>query len=517
MQLVLSSGNSVGCSAFTAAVLLLLAGCASVPEPAPVPVGPTEFENVTEASCIKSSGGTSCAWSDYNGDGFPDVMTANGLFRNNGNGTFALVDTGPRGEGIWADFDNDGRLDFFTATGAGAMHRNLGNDSFEAVPFPGNPHPAMPRAACADADSDGWLELYLTTYETKFGGPIHHDLFYKGSDGGALQTPVSLTGDVGWAARGANWADFDNDGDVDLYVSNYRLMPNQLWVNDGRGAFEDQAKARGVYGVATAGREPASAYYPAYEYTGHTIGSCWGDLNNDGNLDLVVVNFSHPPAFQNRIQVCINSGPPGYTFTNINAANAAGIYWQESYAKGSLGDYDNDGDLDLYVTTVYPRDRGDLFENDGTGKFTAVGDAKNLRTPHSYQVAWADFDSDGHLDLFVADRLFRNKGNRHNWVKIKVQGGAGSNHAAIGARVRLTAGELVQIREVCGGNSANQDPLTLHFGLGDFSGRAKVEVWYPSGKYLTKKLKPGETHVLEERRAGKKAGVPRSTVSGIAH
>ncbi len=211
-----------------------------------------------------------------------------------------------------------------------------------------------------------------------------------------------------------------------------------------------------------------------------------------------MVNFSHPPKFQNRVQVQINDGPPDYTFTDINLDAAAGIYWQESYAKGALGDYDNDGDLDLYITTVYKDDRGDLFENDGTGRFTPVGDRRGVRTDVSYQVAWVDYDNDGDLDLLTDGRLFRNQGNRHAWLKVRAVGGAGSNRSAVGTRLRISAGDLVQIREVAAGNSGNQEPLIQHVGLGRWSGRVTVEAFFPSGRYLRRKADPRTTVVMDE-------------------
>ena len=88
------------------------------------------------------------------------------------------------------------------------------------------------------------------------------------------------------------------------------------------------------------------------------------------------------------------------------------IHWTESYAKGALADYDNDGDLDLYITAVYQGDKGTLFENDGTGKFKDVGEATGTRTGHSYQIAWADYDNDGFQDLMVQGKLLRNPWQR---------------------------------------------------------------------------------------------------------
>jgi hypothetical protein len=484
-------------------VLAVTAGFAyAAPDPGAKPAAPV-FEDVSEAAGLTGvSAGNTCAWADYNDDGWVDVQVGGKLFRNR-EGVFSLVSL-PKGcgEGVWADIDNDGRLDIVTVQGKGAVFRNAGPDRFELLHTIGLPFSARPRVACADANNDGRIDLFVTNYESKFGGPIYRDYLFVAQADGSLGPATTLT-DACWTARGANWADFDNDGDQDLYVSNYRLMPNALWLNDGSGTFTDQAKARGVYGDATAGKERASKYYPTYEYTGHTIGSCWGDLDNDGNLDLVVVNFSHPPKWQNRVQVALNSGPPAYTFTNRNKANAAGVYWQESYAKGALGDYDNDGDLDLYLTTVYPRDKGDLFQNQGDGTFKAVGDTLGLRTPYSYHVAWIDYNNDGSLDLMVAGKLWRNPGFGRAWLKVRVRGGAGSNGAAIGARVKVSAGARTQIREVSGGNSGNQDPLLLHFGLADWpvDKPVKLEVAFPSGKRSTRQVTPCKTCTVEEKDA----------------
>lgn len=442
------------------------------------------FTEVTDSSGLQGlSPGRTCACVDMDGDGYVDIMTTAGLFQNDGSGSFKRLDV-PGSEGIWADLNNNGRPDFLSLAGKGRILLNEGGGSFKPMPFAGNPLPARPRAACADADGDGWVDVFITNYEEKFGGPIRRDLLFFNAGDGSFRAPVTLTDD-GWAARGANWADFDNDGDQDLYVSNYRLMPNALWVNDGRGTFTDQARQRGVYGDARAGKQPASKWYSAYEYTGHTIGSSWGDLNNDGYLDLVVVNFSHPPTFQNRVQICINSGPPDYTFSNRNRDAKAGIYWQESYAKAALADVDNDGDLDLYITTVYPRDSGELFENDGSGTFTPVGKQLGVRLKKSYQVNWIDVDNDGHMDLLVGGRLFRNSGSGFNWIKVRSVGGAGSNHSAIGARITVTAGDRTQIREVSAGNSGNQDPFVAHFGLATHQGPVTVRVRFPSGRIAT--------------------------------
>ena len=456
------------------------------------------FEDVTDQSGVSGSDSMS-AWADYDNDGFTDLMLGNILFHNNGDGTFTKIKsaTRPVGPGVWADFDNDGFLDFFRTSGAGELFRNKGNGEFEKIATSLNPVAKSRASAWGDADGDGNIDLLVTNYEDWEKNISYPNVICRNTGNGSFSPPGKLRKDFFWRSRGANWADFDNDGDLDFYISNYRLMPNELYVNDGKGNFDEQAKTHGVAGNSD-DKPTIKGKWP-YKSHGHTIGSCWGDLNNDGFLDLVVVNFSHQPVYQDRPMVMINNGPPHYTFTDINKKAAAGIYWQESYAKGALGDYDNDGDLDIFITTVYKGDKGTLFENDGTGKFKDVGEQTGTKADYrSYQVAWADYDNDGDLDLLTGGRLFRNKGNDNSWLKVKVVGGAGSNTAGIGARVTVIAGENSYIREIEGGNSGNQNDLVAHFGLGNWKDKVTVKIRFPSGKVGNWTAKPSVTLIAKE-------------------
>ncbi len=486
-------------SAFAVCLLASLGACRSAPDIVAAPPVPDElvgtFVNVIAESGLSGSGFS--AWGDYNNDGHADVVVGSKLYRNNGNGAFTHVESFAGGDGVWADYDNDGLIDFYCVVEEGRLIRNLGDDEFEDVLIPPNPEKMSRAAAWADANNDGHVDLYVTNYET-WPPDAFADLMYINNGDGTFAEPVRYPPKWKWRARGVNWCDFDNDGDQDFYVSNYRLQPNQFWVNDGQGNFTDEAKQRGVHGIDDDRHINASKDTPKYNANGHTIGSCFGDVNGDGHMDLVVINFAHGAKYQDRTMVCINSGPPAYTFTNTNIDAKAGIHYQESYAKGALGDYDNDGDLDLYITTVYSGDNGTLFENDGAGHFTDVGEKSGTRGCNSYGLAWVDYDNDGDLDLHSGGKLLRNLGNNNAWIKIKVVGNGKSNRVGIGSRITVTAGDKTYIREIQAGNSGNQNEPFAHVGLGRHEGRVNIKVRFPSGKVVTKRAHPRQVVEMRE-------------------
>lgn len=321
---------------------------------------------------------------------------------------------------------------------------------------------AEPRAGCRlkSAKRDNGTistDCYLTDaiYRNKGNGSF--DLVWKTE--GKLQP-----------ARGITAADFDEDGDLDVYVSNYRLEPNLLWRNNGHGKFEDVAVEFGVAGDGELGA------------WGHTIGSCWGDLDNDGRFDLFVGNFSHPPTYQDRPKFLKNLGPD-QQFHFEDKSAGAGLRWQESYASPTLGDFDNDGLLDLFFTTVYPGDKSVLYRNVGDWRFEDASATAKVDEPTTYQAAWADFNNDGWFDLLTGGKLFRNPGGQGHWLKVQLQGRGKINRAAIGAQVRIRAGQQILTRQVEGATGqANQNDLTLHFGLGAQADPVTLEIRWPDGK-----------------------------------
>jgi hypothetical protein len=323
------------------------------------------------------------------------------------------------------------------------------------------------------------MDLYVGGYEDWDAGITYPDMILMNEKGTAFRLAWS---EVRFRARGVTACDFDQDGDLDVYVSNYRLQPNVLWLNDGTGKFEDVAAAYNALGTS-----------PGFD-GGHSIGAAWGDFDNDGTFDLFVGNFAHVDSRGDQ--------PKSRFLRNLGAAKAyafedrgtCGVFYQESYASSSAGDYDNDGDVDLFFTTVYEtasfgrKNNPVLFRNDGGFAFAdATSAAKLTSLPPTYQAAWADFDHDGDLDLVTAGKLFENQAANGHWLEVRLLGdGSTVNRSAIGAQVRITLPDGTLTRHVeAGTGEGNQNDLVLHFGLGLHAKPVSLEVLWPKGTTQT--------------------------------
>lgn len=420
--------------------------------------------DVTEAVGLKGMSGAEAAWGDFDNDGWVDLCAGGEVWRNEQGKRFTRV-AQVGGPAIWGDYDNDGFLDLFCYQ-TGKLYRNIKGKEFKEVKFPPRPMKVSIGAVWGDFDGDGFLDVYLAGYEAGDGYQPH--AIYRNQGDGTF-TEVWRTKEKFQPGRGVTAADFNEDGHLDIFVSNYRLEANNLLLNDGKGKFSDVAKTYGAAGNLRQG------------WYGHTIGSAWGDLDNDGLLDLFVGNFSHPPEWQDRSQFLRNRGPKHkYHFEDMT--RTAKLRWQESYASPTLGDYDNDGLLDLYFTTVYPGDKSVLYRNRGQWKFEEIKDAAGLTLPQTYQAAWADFDNDGQLDMITGGKLFRNPGTSNHWLKVRLEGAGKVNRSSIGAQVRVRLDKQTLTRQVEGATGqGNQNDLTMHFGLGSHKAPVRLEVRWPDG------------------------------------
>ncbi|MBM3325571.1 MAG: T9SS type A sorting domain-containing protein [Calditrichaeota bacterium] len=439
------------------------------------------FVNVNqEAHCRTFS---KCAWGDYDNDSWDDLLCDGRFLLRNREGQFfedvseraGIVANNPGGGGVWGDFDNDGWLDFYSTNhdlnGEDRLYRNNGDGTFSFVNEQfdiRNGRNPTEASGWGDADNDGSLELYVANSE-RWIDDNHQEywpdrLYYYAAEFGIF---VDITAQTGIAdrrlyGRGVAWCDFDFDGDQDIYISNYRLHPNFLLVNQGSLRFRDEAFARNVQGVAVQG------------YFGHTIGSTWGDYDNDGDFDLFVGNLAHPRFlwFSDKCMLYRNNGAPNWDFTDVR--EAAGVKYDETASSPAWGDYDNDGWLDLFVTSVYEGRQPYLYRNCGDGTFENVNYEAGFHQKcyNSWGVAWCDYDQDGDLDVAIGGPhggLFRNESQNVNWWLQLTLRGTRSNKFGIGSRITVNGDAYrTQVRQIEGGTGTGgcQNSLTQHFGLG---------------------------------------------------
>jgi len=471
----------------------------------------TRIQNGDIASDVGNSFG--CAWGDYDQDGNGDLIVGSGfgqtnrLYHNNGNGSFARITTGKivnepadADAVVWGDYDNDGDLDLFVSNfmtpANDFFYRNEGDGTFVKIiqgPWVNDSSPGV-GAAWADYDADGFLDLYVANTQGQ------NDFLYH-NNGNATMTRIT-TGPIpsssGWST-GCAWADYDGDGNLDLLVAN-SAPSGQL----GENEFQFHNNGNGTFTRITTG--------PAVNDGGHSDGVAWGDYDNDGDLDLFVGD-----GLGENNRLYRNDGPNGF----VRITDGAIVNDGGNSISAAWGDYDNDGYLDLFVAN----DLGEnnfLYHNEGEGTFSKVVDGPVVNDGGaSWGCAWADFDNDGDLDLFVANGgadaatpppaepsfLYRNDGGTNSWFLVRLTGIA-SNRSAIGAKVRVLATiggkSFWQLREVSGGGGwCSQNDLRAHFGLGDASQVDLLRIEWPSGivQELTN-VAPNQVLTITEHQTG---------------
>jgi len=435
-----------------------------------------KFTNQSQVIGNRADASNGGCWGDFDNDGDPDLFIPNGrsfgttndrnqLFLNFGDGSFQEVKTGPvvTDDGnstgcTCADYDNDGDVDLFvTNDGPNFLYANNGNATFTKI----TTGPVVTDnfkstgAAWGDYDNDGDLDLFVANGDRD----IQKNSFYINNGNGTFRQADSTNIVVSEASSstGCNWVDYDGDDDVDLFVTNTNNQRNFLYRNLGGGAFQKISS-----GVLVTDNKSSS-------------GASWADYDNDGDQDVLVANGSGQSH-----DLYINDGRGA--FARKGLVRGFSSTFDTTGVGSSWGDFDNDGDRDLFTsfyTFTNQLPQGELQATAGYG-VSVSGRSGNL----------VDYDNDGALDFFaarfrLANLLYRNDGGDNNWLKVRCRGTV-SNRSAIGAKVRAKAvinGKPVwQLHEISSQTGhAAQNGLEAHFGLAQAAVVDSLVIHWPGG------------------------------------
>ena len=460
------------------------------------------------------------------------TTSANVLYRNNGDGTFTdITDTakvGDTGYGmgcVFADYNGDGNVDLYvTNYGENVLYQNKGDGTFTDVTKTAKVGCPLwsTGAAFADYDGDNDLDLYVCNYvnydleqfqqqkeESLQSGKLvpnalnptvfepQDNVFYRNNGDGTF---TDITAETGVAAPGgrsmqAIFSDFDNDNDMDLYVAN-DTSENHVFRNDGDRTFTD-----------------VSAESWAADFRG-SMGLAAGDYDADGDVDLFISHWIDQEYVLYRNLLTENKTAEHLATKRIRfvdesySAMLAEVTLKEIGWGVSLFDYDNDGDLDIFVvngSTFQKLDQPEmlipqhnqLFRNEGDGTFSDISKSSgiaNLPARVSRGAAFGDYDNDGDVDIFIANNydrptLLRNNAtdmkNSNNWLQVRLIG-KNLNQNAIGAKILLKTADSTQIREIYAGESyMSANSFIAEFGLGKATQIHTLQVTWTNGKTQT--------------------------------
>jgi hypothetical protein len=470
------------------------------------------FKNVAQAKGLDTfsmAGGVIA--DDFDRDGNLDLVVSTfhthgqiRYFQNEGQGTFVDRKSEAGLMGLYGglnllqtDYDNDGFLDILVLRGGwfqdGGRHpnsllHNNGDGTFTDVTMDAGLQVRAPTqtASWADYDNDGDLDLYIGN-ETTRSVPIYSELYRNNADGTFTNVAEQAGVLNNRLAKAVVWGDFDNDRLPDLYVSNFGSA-NRLYRNKGDGTFVDIARELDVTGPLRS--------FPAWFW----------DVNNDGFLDIFVSAYADDIAWlaasyldvehdAESAKLYLGDGKGGFA----ELGEQYGITAPTAPMGSNFGDLDNDGFLDFYLGTGEPEYHNlmpnTMYHNKQGERFvdvTMAGRFGHLQKGHA--VVFADLDNDGDQDVFEQlggaypgdrfyDAFFENPGFENNWVAINLIG-TQSNRAAIGTRIRVVITEngveRSIYRYVNSGGSFGANPLMQSIGIGAAERIDAVEIFWPA-------------------------------------
>ena len=429
--------------------------------------------------------GLAMAIADMNADGKDDIVRYNqgeelNIQYQNGTNqafsqySFGQVSTKNQWSTCVADFDKNGYNDILCGgayDNIRVIANNNGNNSYALQTLP-NSNIFIQGSNFVDINNDGWVDIFACHDDAESRAYVNNQNTTFTYSPNLISTETIPASDNS-GNYASIWTDYDNDGDLDLYISKCRggvnnssdpRRINMLWQNDGNNMFTEVADQAGL------------------KNGDQTWLTDFGDIDNDGDMDCIMINHSTDPDLMR------NNGDG--TFTNVTASSGLVPTLDESNFYGIQGvfrDLNNDGYLDLMVSG----DNHFIFYNNGDGTFTEAPNPFNSNSIQSFVVG--DLNHDGALDIYagyaeglntpsnIKDRLWLNDGNNNNFIAIQLVGTA-SNINGIGARVELYGPWGIQIREARAGEGYGiMNSFTQHFGLGSSTLIDKIVVKWPSG------------------------------------
>ncbi len=438
---------------------------------------------------INTFHGPGLSFADYNNDGWDDISipssdTQDFQFLRNTGGQFVVDELPISSEGqrarqvCWVDFDNDGDLDFFATSDLGRcwFYRNEGNNAFTDI-LTVSGIATSPRAywgvAWGDYNNDGWLDAFLMVRDPS---QVDYNLLYENRGNGLFNNVTIQAGldTEGYLTQSAVFIDYNRDGFQDIFIANDKDgIPNKLYRNLGTGQFQDVSIASDM------------------DLNMDGMSATVEDYNYDGLPDIYVTNIFPPDISGSVVGNAFLENNGDGTFSNIALANGTRF---DSFGWGAVFlDAENDGDLDLYVSSQLDGTDGRIpsafYLNDGTGNYAipqGIGFSNDNMA--SYGNAIGDIQNDGLPDIAVVniddqpiDLWVNNTINPGNWLKVKLEG-TESNRMGVGSVIEIGAEGNVYYRYTfCGEGFISQNSSYEFFGL-EFAGMADyIEVSWPSG------------------------------------
>ncbi len=454
---------------------------------------PAYFEDYTASAGILSDAYSNRGASvgDFNNDGWDDFIRRNLLYKND-HGSFVDITASAGISGnpyasAFADMNNDGLLDIvYVLIDSIIIYRNNGDETFTrftaATSGASYGYDGTQTFSVADINNDKYPDLFIGRLWKTYPTALPNDLYLNNKDFTLTDITTTLYPVASQnlrRTRASQFVDYNDDGLMDLYVTNYYLERDEFWQNNGNTTFTNIIAAKGIDINATG--------------SNHGTGVAWADYDNDGDMDLLLPQFAHPAyvgLYDHRGTTIYQSdGPPNYNFTDLIGTPSLDddIEFEETHAGAVFGDVDNDGLLDFYITNFYNCRYSDLYLQKPDHRF-------ELKTQYFLSSQYYntgedalmfDFNNDGKLDLVTGQYnkyviLFRNNfpGN-NNYLKLLLRSTSGNSYA-LGGRATVYSGGMRLTREVCTGRGARMgDPYTLHFGLGASSSIDSVVVKWP--------------------------------------